>query len=82
MNRTNRDLAAAISDAEGRNFELKVEEWQNKQAMEDFARPLAQQFLVSPEAMSIRCRRWVCCLAKFQVSARLTAVHSIFLRRT
>lgn len=54
MNRTNRDLAAAISDAEGRNFELKVEEWQNKRAMEDFARPLAQQFLVSPEAMSIR----------------------------
>jgi Zn-dependent peptidase ImmA (M78 family) len=54
MNRTNRDLVAAISDAEGRDFELKVEEWQNKQAMEDFARPLAQQFLVSSEAMSIR----------------------------
>jgi Zn-dependent peptidase ImmA (M78 family) len=46
MDRSRRVAAVKIRDLE--------EEWQNHLAMEDFARPFAQQFLVSPQAMRIR----------------------------
>lgn len=54
MDRSRRDAIAAIADTEERDFETKVEEWQNDEAMEDFARPFARRFLVSPQAMRIR----------------------------
>ena len=54
MDRSKRDAISAITDIEERDFEAMVEECDNYQAMEDFSRPLAKQFLVSPVAMRIR----------------------------
>jgi hypothetical protein len=54
MERSRRRTIASIKDPEEREFEAKVEEWANEQAMEQVARPFAEQFLVSPIAMRIR----------------------------
>jgi hypothetical protein len=54
MDRSKRDAISTMPDIEEREFEAKVEEWENERSMEDFARPLAEQFLVSPIAMRIR----------------------------
>jgi Zn-dependent peptidase ImmA (M78 family) len=54
MDRSERDAIAAIADIEEREFWTMVEEWENEEAMTKFARPLAEQFLVSPIAMRIR----------------------------
>lgn len=54
MDRSRRDEIFTIADIEEREFEAKFEEWHNEQDMECLARPLAQQFLVSPIAMRIR----------------------------
>ncbi|MEI8275344.1 MAG: hypothetical protein WCG00_05060 [Hyphomicrobiales bacterium] len=54
MDRSRRSEIATLSDQEERKFEQNVEEWENGQAMDDFARPLAYRFLVSPQAMRIR----------------------------
>ena len=54
MDRSRRTGFAVISDAVERQFEIDIEEWQTEQSMEDFARPMAAEFLVSPIAMRIR----------------------------
>jgi Zn-dependent peptidase ImmA (M78 family) len=54
MDRGRRESIIEIADVEEREFELKVEDWQNQEAMEDFARPFAKRFLVSPQAARIR----------------------------
>jgi Zn-dependent peptidase ImmA (M78 family) len=54
MDRSRRAEIAMLANAKEREFESKVEEWHNEQTMEDFARPFAQRFLVSPQAMRIR----------------------------
>ena len=54
MDRSNREAIVNIADAEERELELNAEDWHNEQAMEHFARPFAQRFLVSPQAMRIR----------------------------
>jgi Zn-dependent peptidase ImmA (M78 family) len=54
MDRSDREAIVNIADAEERELELNAENWQNEQAMEHFARPFAQRFLVSPQAMRIR----------------------------
>jgi Zn-dependent peptidase ImmA (M78 family) len=54
MDRARREAVSSIADAEERAFQAKVEEWENEQNMERLARPLAEQFLVSPIAMRIR----------------------------
>ena len=54
MDRSGRDTIANIPDAKQREFEKNLEEWENERAMEEFARPFAKQFNVSPTAMRIR----------------------------
>jgi hypothetical protein len=54
MDRTRRNEIASIMDAKEREFEAKIEEWENEQAMEHLARPFAEQFFVSGIAMRIR----------------------------
>ena len=57
MDRSRRSEILAITDPQEREFELGVEEYLTEQAMENVARPLARQFLVSPIAMRIRLER-------------------------
>jgi Zn-dependent peptidase ImmA (M78 family) len=66
MDRSNREAIVNIADAEERELELKIEDWQNEQAMEHFAHPFAQRFLVSRQAMRIRWRSSDCCCANRQ----------------
>jgi Zn-dependent peptidase ImmA (M78 family) len=54
MSRNERDAIARIMNVEERELRAKMEDWNNEQAMERFAWPLAQRFLVSPIAMRIR----------------------------
>lgn len=54
MDRSKRAKIAMIADAEERDFEAGVEEWENDLAMDGIARPFAEKFLVSPMAMRIR----------------------------
>ena len=54
MDRSRRDAIGLIADAEERQDQLNVEEWETGLAMEARARPFAEMFLVSPHAMRIR----------------------------
>ena len=54
MDRSRRDAIGLSADAEERQDQLNVEEWETDLAMEAIARPFAEMFLVSPHAMRIR----------------------------
>ena len=54
MDRSRRDAIGLIADAEERQDQLNIEEWETDLAMEAIARPFAEMFLVSPHAMRIR----------------------------
>ena len=54
MDRSERSLIALTAESTTRNHALDYEEWQTDLAMDAFARPFAETFLVSPHAMRIR----------------------------